>query len=309
MNKKLSYFLRFLFGIGILGFLMYRTGFENILNTFLQIKLVWLPLILFLSALSSTIGTLNIYLFVQALGYKVNYLKLIKWVWLSWATGLLVPGKFGEFSLAYLVHKHSKIKIGESTALVLLDKVITLVLFILIGSFAAFLFLPSKQALLLIGLMIAITLAGILLFFSDLGRSWIKRWLWKKLTQKFQGFSNALNHILKKPKAIIANFILTLLKMLIFTLYFKVAFMAFGQKVPGIYIFLLMALITLIVIIPVTVSGLGLREGAAVFFYTKLGVPAEAVMGTYLLLVIINYTLVGIIYATLTHEFIQQKKS
>jgi glycosyltransferase 2 family protein len=51
---------------------------------------------------------------------------------------------------------------------------------------------------------------------------------------------------------------------------------------------LLYPLIGLLTVVPVTVSGFGVREGAFVFFYSLVGVPSEVAVGVSLL----NYLLV-----------------
>lgn len=308
MDKRFSHLLRFFIGIFILSLLLYKIGIDDIAETFSKIDLSWLFVMLPVFASTFYISTLNIWLLVKASGYDAKISRLFRWMSLSWANGQLIPGKVGEFSMVYFLAKNYNLKVGEGTAMVLIDKFITLTMYVIFSAFSVFLFYPKDQAILLAALIIIAAIGGIVIFLSKAGQRIIKRFVWKKVTDKFEKFGATINILLKNPKYIAANILLTLLKMLVFTVYFILAFRAFQQYVPPLYIFLLIALISIISGIPVTISGLGVREGAAVFFYTKLGIPAEKVIGAYLLLVIINYTLVGVIYGLLGHEFMLQKK-
>jgi uncharacterized membrane protein YbhN (UPF0104 family) len=51
-----------------------------------------------------------------------------------------------------------------------------------------------------------------------------------------------------------------------------------GVNIDAIYFFIFMPIIWIIITIPISLSGLGLREGAFVFFFSQVGVtPSDAV--------------------------------
>lgn len=59
-------------------------------------------------------------------------------------------------------------------------------------------------------------------------------------------------------------------------------FLAFEQPVPFVQNLLLFPLVAILTVVPVTVGGFGVREGAFVFFYSLVGVPAEVAVGVSL---------------------------
>ena len=65
-------------------------------------------------------------------------------------------------------------------------------------------------------------------------------------------------------------------------------FIAFDHHVPFVENLLLYPLVGILSVIPITVSGFGVREGAFVYFYSLVGVPAEVSVGVSL----VNYLLV-----------------
>ena len=76
-------------------------------------------------------------------------------------------------------------------------------------------------------------------------------------------------------------------------------FMAFGHQVPFIQNLLLYPLIGMLTVVPITIGGFGVREGAFVFFYSLVGVPAEVSLGvslmTYLLVIGVPALLGGVL--------------
>lgn len=65
-------------------------------------------------------------------------------------------------------------------------------------------------------------------------------------------------------------------------------FIAFDHHVPFVENLLFYPLVGILSVIPITVSGFGVREGAFVFLYSLVGVPAEVAVGVSL----VNYLLV-----------------
>jgi uncharacterized membrane protein YbhN (UPF0104 family) len=54
------------------------------------------------------------------------------------------------------------------------------------------------------------------------------------------------------------------------------------------------ALIVALSLLPITISGLGIREASAVFFYEKVGLPVDVVFTAFLLSLFIGYLFVCI---------------
>lgn len=306
MEKKLKYGLRIAVGCLILAALTVKVGIHEITKTFLSIQLKWIFFGIPFFALTFFVSALNILILLKGYGSNVPFWQMFRWMLLSWANGQLIPGKVGEFSFVYFFSRSKRLKVGEGTALVLIDKLIVLSLYVVFSSMALFLFFPRYQALRFSIVILLLAALGIAVCVSKRGHNLIKKVFRPKLTKKFEGFGRVMGALLKNPKYIFANVSLNILKMLLFTAYFVLLFLSFHETVNTWHVFLLIALVSMISGIPVTISGLGVREGAAVFFYTKLGVPAESVMGTFLIFATMNYLLVGIIYPVLSHEFVQK---
>ena len=64
-------------------------------------------------------------------------------------------------------------------------------------------------------------------------------------------------------------------------------FLSFGVQVPLIDLLVIITIISVLTMIPVSLNGIGVREGGYVFFFTKLGVPEEISLSVSLLFLIL----------------------
>ena len=96
---------------------------------------------------------------------------------------------------------------------------------------------------------------------------------------KVQGLVDALQRYRRHRRALAQAFLLSaLLQALIIVTYYLVG-VGLNLGVPLLYFFLFVPLITAIAMLPVSVAGLGVREGGAVYFFGKLGVDAATALG------------------------------
>src|SRR3989344_3145401 len=125
MKKELSLFLRLIFSISIILILFYKIGPKDIIQTFVKVNLLYTPLIILAIIFTVLLGALNLKILIDCIN-KIKFLKILRYYLLSWAIGLFVPGKMGEFSIVYFLKKED-ISIGQSLAISIMDKLITVV--------------------------------------------------------------------------------------------------------------------------------------------------------------------------------------
>lgn len=77
------------------------------------------------------------------------------------------------------------------------------------------------------------------------------------------------------PATLFASFLLTLFVQMMRVLVFYVVALSFGVAVSAIYYFIFVPLIMLLIMLPVSINGIGIREGSFVAFFKLLGVPSS----------------------------------
>lgn len=103
---------------------------------------------------------------------------------------------------------------------------------------------------------------------------------------------------------------LSLLAQVIAILYYPLIAYSLGLDVPLVYFFIFIPIILVILMLPISIGGIGVREGAFIFFFKKVGVlPYEAVslalvaFGLYLIWSLIG----GVVYAMRDQKKMQLK--
>lgn len=288
MKKGLKFFLKLSIGIVILFVLFYKIGFLEICKTIIKVNIYYLILVVLLYIFPFIIATLNIKILLDPIKV-VNFWRLFKYYMLSWSIGLFVPGKIGEFSLIYFLKK-ADISVGQGTAVSIIDKIITAITLSFLTVLTFFIFFTAAETIRLILILFVIFM--ILLFFmvTKIGREIIKKYILRKYAEKFKGFSKTFFYYLKNKKIILfINFILTFVKWILNSVIIAILFLAFDINVNFFYIILITATTTIVSLIPITISGLGVKESVAVFLFNQISVPAEVVVSVFLIFTILSY--------------------
>ena len=153
MNNTLKNFLKVIIGLGILIFLIYKIGATNIWSNLGNFNWKFLPFLIILLSVSVLIGSLNIVIFIKALNEKYRFFKIMKYYMISWAYGLILLGRLGEFSIIYFLKKE-RIGTEKGTLIALLDKAITFICFFVIALFGFFSFFSFKEAIIMITIIL-----------------------------------------------------------------------------------------------------------------------------------------------------------
>lgn len=291
MKKQISTLLRLSVGLFILLGLIYKIGFSVMIETFktLSFKFAFIIVILYLFA--SALGTFNIALLLIPLKRDIPFVRLLKYYLLSWGLGIFIPGKLGELSIVYFLQTEG-VSVGEGSAVSLLDKIITLFTLVIISLFALFIHFTWSLLTTFVGLIVFALIFFYVFVLWDKGRAFVRTHFLRKYHYMFRGFSKTVKKLLRYHKrVIILNFVLTVLKWALHATVVLFVFKSFGASTSFLNIFVIGAATALVSLIPISVNGLGVKESAAAFFYSKVGVPPSIVVGTYIIFMILAYFL------------------
>ncbi len=295
MKKILNFILRLIIGLTIVGFLIYKINFSKILDVLSQLDWYVFPLFSSAFLLMFLAGTINLKLVLGGLGEAVSFFELFKYNLIAKAVSSFLPGRLGEGSIAYLLGKKG-VSYGKSLLALVVDKFITLLIISFFSIFAFFIFFEKTLALKLTSVLL---LALLILFYCLLSKSvknLVKKFILRKYSHLFTGFSKGLFYLLRKKKKILfLNFLTTMIMLLSLSLVNYLLFIYFGEKVFFFYVFIIHCISILSAQIPISIAGLGVRESITVYLYYQLGVE-PAVSGTiYLLFAVFSYTISTIV--------------
>ena len=283
----------------IMGVLLYKIGFIKILETISQTKKIYFLHLVVLTFTNIYISGININLFLKTIKKEIKWQTMTRYSLIAWIFSLITPGKLGELGLIFLM-KNQKVEMGEGTAIVFLDKIISMVIIIFFSTIGFFYFKfqnPLLSAVLISSILIII----IILATTEFTRRGIRKYILRKYSKNFSGFHKTLNKIKEQNKlGILINSILTFLRIGLTSLSIYFLFLSLNTNISFLNIFLINAMITIISYIPLTIQGIGIKEFSAVLLFSKIGIPSNITIAVYILFIIYKYligALSGVIIA------------
>lgn len=292
---------RLLFSLALLTILFSRIGLNNFLLTFSVVKVSFIFFLFFISIFVLFLSALSLKIIYRPYAPDLPFFRLFKYFLYSLAIGIFFPANIGQFSLVYFLNKE-ELKIGTGTAILLLYKLANLFLVGCISVGGFFLFFQPKETGKLTALLLIIIASSFFIFLTRRGIGFLK-FLLGKYAAIFSGFSSTMRTYFKSyKKELFLSFATSVLTWIVIAFGIFVSFFAFGINCPLPKIFLANSIVTIFSMIPVTLAGLGMREGAAVFLYQRLGLPPASVLSAHLLILCINYLEMGAVLLLLARE-------
>ena len=138
MRKNVLTLLKITAALAISVTLFYKVGITSIINALLHFDLRFLPFVVVLQPLSIAIGYFGLFFFLRILDTTIPIKTALKLFSLTYVIGSFIPGKFNNFLIPFFAHK--KIPFGKTTAIVMLDKLISLVVMLICAALGIFFF-------------------------------------------------------------------------------------------------------------------------------------------------------------------------
>jgi uncharacterized protein (TIRG00374 family) len=300
-RKRITLVAKIVIGVGLLVFLTLYVEPRKIISTyksadklFLVIAFLLLPLNLYLQYLKWRILSLEYF------GINEN-----KSIWRSLfygiSGGIFTPMKSGEYVARAIPYKNAKVL--DVALATVVDKLIPMFFIVLIGGVFFIIFLKVPFALTsitifgIVATYISLTVILLYILFSDnkLSKK-IKQWLkTKKKLEKIIIRISFLKSMNRKTffKLLLASF----LYHLTFTIQMTLLLVAFSGELNLIVFFFAANLIIFaqIVIPPIALGEVGVREGAAVYFLQNLGYTSAVGFSAALSLFFINLLIPSVI--------------
>ena len=302
MKKWVSLLLP-LVGLAVFVWIVRGTGVNRILETYRQIdarRLVIFPLF---TVFILAVRGYRWWLLLRLVGIPYSrWRSTVVWA-IGFFAASITPGKVGDAVRALYVSRETAKGFGESFLTVFMDRLMDLVTVLVFGVATIVVFSSRYMDMPSLWVIIAAALALLALVYLVLHRGLMRKLAGpvfriltpakyrSQLSAEVEGFYDALGLYARHWKVTAYAAVLTLVFWVgIVVLAFTVA-QTLGIGVSFGYVALIMPMVTLVEIIPVSVSGIGTREATVIFFFSAVGIgSAQAVAfsvgyliaGTYL---------------------------
>lgn len=234
---------------------------------------------------ATALWALRWHLFIRAVGEQVSFVRVFFTTTVGMFFSLFLPTMVGsDLGRMYELSREQHDKVGVVST-VLLDRLMGLVTLALMAVFALFFgaefagSVPVKE--IVIGTAVIMSVGWVLFF----NRRVMRRFNWifdlpvvKRLEPTLRELYNSLHFLQSQPRLLLLTFGLSMIYQAVHVLSVVLVAWALGVRVEPVYYFVFMPIIWLVTMVPISISGLGLREGAFAFFFTQVGMTgAEAV--------------------------------
>jgi len=284
MSIKFPTNIRIILGIFIIFILIIILDPSKIITVLLSMNFFYLIPAVFVYALTLFILSYRWQKILQDMGIRISLPEAYS----AFVGGLLIsditPGRIGELSRPLLLEKNNQ---GSRSFLsVILDRSIDLVTIILLGVFGIIFIIPGEKGKLIWALSIPVV--AILLIIA----AWHSRVFLQKIIQFFR--LPALNTIFQKleegctyipslKKMTLRSVLLTIVAWCGHTARFVIIAASLGYSLQAMQVVFILPLVSVLSIIPITISGLGLVEGSLAFILSDMGIPLYAGLSIALL--------------------------
>lgn len=306
VHKNVRFIVKLLIGLALLGILTYKIGLKELGVAFSQFNWLYTIPIAAVYGIQIILGGWRLKVIIKSLKKAIDFWTLCKYHQLSWSIALWIPGKIGEFSIIYLF-KNKGIPLGKGSAVTVTEKITSLIALGLIALSGFLLFFTIKEAAVLAGILIILVVGSVAAIMNKHVRLFIRKVILRKYEKLFSGFHSTLKDYLKNYWLMFKVTVISLVKWIIASLSVYFAFLGLGVNVPFWIVVVITAMTIIISLIPISISGLGLRESAAVVLYSRLGVEAPAVLVSQIILLGFSYGIGIITVWVFFNEFIKSK--
>jgi len=282
MKKTLLLIVKLSLTVIILAVIIRKLNFDQIYRTFTAPNMSFLFIAFILVIPNFIFKFWKWHYLLQTCGINESYYNASRSYLAGLAIGMVTPARAGEVGRALFLQKKEKLK---GTGVVIVDKLFDLTGIVLLSLLGARIFISPSMFYLLFALVVA----GIafLLFSSSFHRLIVPMMSNKpfgtKIKQVLSVFEHLSKRVVTKNIAItLAMFFVVLFQCYFFVKTFYPDALAFNA------ILFAYPLVIVANILPITIGGLGVREGVAVFTLSIFNIPGEVAVSATLYLFIIN---------------------
>jgi hypothetical protein len=304
MKRWISFILPFV-GLALFVVIVYRTGWDRILDTLRDTHTGMLPYAVVLLGAIVLLRGWRWQLLMRPIGIEYP-LRRCAVVWMiGFFASAVTPAKVGDAVRALYVRGETDSSFGQAFVSVFMDRLYDLLTILVAGIVTVLLFSHYYIKMPSIWVLIAGALALIGAVFLVTRRSLVQRALRplfnllvparykERFSLNFHSFYDALQLYRRRPMHMVGIFFLTLIYWaLVFTLAVYVTRLL-GIDVGAGYVVLIMPIVTLVELIPISVSGLGTRDATVIYFFSLVGVAGAQGVGFSLVYVLIGTYLIA----------------
>lgn len=300
--------LRFVISIGLLWYVLAQTELSAIAEALRFVNWWWIMAAFVLLFVGKLLTGVRWHKLLTAHHLSVPLPHLISSLFVGQFFNSFLPSTIGGDAIrVYDTAVYTK-KVTRSLTALFLDRLIGMFALIVLGVVALTIGVYLNADMTSFGWLIAISFAvclGLVLaifnpYLAGLLDRVLRRLRMAKIAQKIGYATNALLELRHERRTLGEAFIVSILLQVNVVLYYYFCALALNLDIGLIYFFLFTPIVLIILLVPFSINGIGIREGSYVFFLGMIGTAAgEAIAFTWVSfsLMLTHGLIGGIIFA------------
>jgi uncharacterized protein (TIRG00374 family) len=299
-GRALGSALRIGLSLVLLALVLQQVGWEQTWQSLQGAQLPYLAAALGLALAGMVVRAYRWKILLDALGLETSLSRLTVLYFIGMFFNNFLPTGFGgDVVRVYELAKHS-VKPAEAVGTVLVDRATGLLVLFLMALLA----LPFSYRLVGPEVAAAIVILSVLGWGGavlTLKRDWLERWGLLRLVAKIRRLEKVYESVYAcGPKAAAGALLASLVyNVLLIAINYWIA-LSLGVRVSVWYFLAFVPIISFLLVLPISLSGLGLREGGYVYLFSQAGVSAPLALTMSLIVYAINIvtgSIGGVLYA------------
>jgi len=302
MIFKKRYFV--IIGLILLAVILFTIDLKKTVSIILSSNPFYLLPVLFFTALAVIGKGLKWKQIISAQGSSISLSDSTRIFCSGFFLSILTPGRIGDLARAFYLK--DKMPLGAAISTIVIDRIIDVVVLLSLSAFSIialtyFFGITFISLELLLFLLILFIIFCALFFNRGIVRFLLKPFykilvpekFKKKLKLSFSSFYNSLVLIFSRKKPVASAVLIAFITWLFSILIGYFISCSLGLNVPFYFFVLLIPVLSLIEVIPISISGFGTREATAIFLLSVYQISAEQAVAFSLTYFFFAYLLVA----------------
>ena len=295
--KKYTKIIKILISLGVLVYLLCLVDFNVLWGQFAELTLFIFILAFLILFIQSALSSFKWKIILTAESKDVPFLFLLKSYLIGNFISLFLPSSFGgDLYRIYALKEYNKNYLQNTTS-VLFDRISGL---FALASISIISFTLFYKEIINYHFFIVYAL-GILIFWGLTSNRFILK-LQRTNRKSIRFFANifeSFQNYRKNIRVLVLSLIISFWYQINIIILNQFYCFALNIDLSITYLFMVIPLIYLTEALPISINGLGVREGAFVFFFTQIGVSKEEALAVGLLVISMRYIFVMVVGGSL----------
>ncbi len=299
VRRLLMILLKVGLSFGLLAWVLYRVNPDHLVARMLAVDPRWLGLAALTFAASNVLGALQWGRLLELSGVRLPLLKVLSFYWVGLFFSNVLPANVGGDVVRIVDVTRSTGSKRSAVGATLLDRIIGFVAISLLGVIALPMVPLSGTGMLLWLVVLLFSMVTVVLCLTVYRRGvlgfaerWVSRIEFLSFGRRYTALADELHSYRRHTGSLLVlvslAFVIQVLRVLVHVMVAR----GLGMTLPAAWFFVIVPILAVVVVLPISIAGLGVRETAAVGLFGRVGVtPTVAVvhqLSTFFLTLAVN---------------------